>query len=277
MNELKRPILRYPGGKWRIAPWIISYFPRHRAYVEPFGGGASVLLRKKRSYLEVYNDRSGDVVNVFRVMRDPDKAERLRYLLIHTPYSRVEFNLAQDDEDVNDIEQARRILIRSYMGFGSTGIKKRNTGFRAKDCRKEGSSAAKQWMNFPDLIPHFTRRLNGVVIENRMAQDVMVHQDSPETLFYLDPPYVRSSRNDNADRYEYEMSDAEHRILSDLVFRLDGMVMISGYDCPLYRELYGEWRVVKKKTMAQSRVGGATRTECLWLSPNCELPQARMF
>jgi len=86
--------MRYHGGKWKLAPWIIGHFPPHRIYVEPFGGGGSVLMRKPRSYGEVYNDAWGNVVNVFRVLRDhADEIERLLYL---TPFSRDEFELTSE-------------------------------------------------------------------------------------------------------------------------------------------------------------------------------------
>jgi DNA adenine methylase len=89
-----RPVLRAHGGKWRIAPWILGHLPAHRIYVEPYGGGASVLLRKERSYAEIYNDLDGEIVNFFRVLRDPEQAGRLLELLELTPFAREEFELS---------------------------------------------------------------------------------------------------------------------------------------------------------------------------------------
>jgi len=109
-----RPVLRYHGGKWRLASWIISHFPPHRVYVEPFGGAASVLLRKPRSYAEVYNDMDGEIVNVFRVLRDPARARELERVLRLTPFAREEFELSYiRDED--PIEQARRTIVRAFI------------------------------------------------------------------------------------------------------------------------------------------------------------------
>ena len=86
--KIRRPIVRYHGGKFLLADWIISHFPHHHGYVEPFGGGGSVLLKKGRCHFEVYNDLDGEIVNLFRCMRD--NGERLRNLIRLTPYSRRE-------------------------------------------------------------------------------------------------------------------------------------------------------------------------------------------
>jgi len=156
----KRPILRYHGGKWKLAPWIISLMPPHRIYVEPFGGAASVLMRKDRSYAEVYNDQWDTVVNVFRVMRDPEKAERLRFLLELTPFSRAEF-METSTPSEDDIELARKTILRSFAGFGSASTNTLfSTGFRAASNRS-GTTPAHDWEHFPEGITSYVERLRG--------------------------------------------------------------------------------------------------------------------
>src|SRR5690606_19105648 len=119
MTQPRRPVLRWHGGKWLLAPWIIEHFPAHRVYVEPFGGAGSVLMRKPRTYAEIWNDLDGEVVNIFRVLRSPD-ANRLVDALRLTPFSRQEFTGAYEPSS-DPVERARRLVIRSFMGFGSNG------------------------------------------------------------------------------------------------------------------------------------------------------------
>lgn len=256
-----RPILRWLGGKWRLAPWIMEFFPSHRVYVEPFGGGASVLLRKGRSYAEVYNDLDGEIVNLFRVARDEGAA--LAEALRLTPFARSEFEAAYEPTG-NHIEQARRTIVRSFMGFG-TNSHARGTGFRANSNRS-GSTPAHDWASYPAALSAIVARLQGVVIENRDAVACCLAHDGPETLHYLDPPYVHSTRGKTA-KYRFELDDDEHARLRASLDELQGYVLVSGYASELYERLYDGWMRVERSTYAD---GARERVECLWLNRKLE-------
>lgn len=237
-------------------------------YVEPFGGAASVLMRKKRSPVEVYNDQWDTVVNVFRIMRDPAKAAELARLLHLTPFARDEFERIENIAlaQLPEIEQARWTIFRSLGGFGSASTNgAHSTGFRATSAASSTTPAV-DWANYPSHIPRFVERLRGVVIENRNALDVVRRHDSPSTLFYLDPPYphcTRNMRRGNA-MYAFEMTDDDHANLACLLHQIQGMVIISGYECPLYQELFGAWSHYKREHVID---GGNKRLESIWLNP----------
>lgn len=270
MNEVTRPVMRYHGGKWRLAPWIISHFPAHRIYVEPYGGAASVLLRKPRSYAEVYNDLDGEVVNVFRVLRNnPAELERVVAL---TPFAREEYLQAWHPSD-SPVEQARRTIIRSFMGFGSAAVTLgrsperagrgglAKTGFRAASNRL-GTTPAHDWTNWPDQIGAFAERLSGVVIENRDAFEIIEQHDSPETLHFIDPPYMPDTRDAGGD-YAHEMSEEDHGRLANALHGAKGMVVLCGYPSDLYADLFDGWTVKQTDALAD---GARKRTECLWMN-----------
>ncbi len=286
-SRVSRPPLRYFGGKWVISSWLISNFPEHRVYVEPYGGGASVLLRKSRVYSEVYNDRDGEIVNVFRVLQDEQKAARLRELLHLTPFARDEFKLSfspftkRNLAKFGDVEMARRTIILSLMGFGADAMLRLSTGFRAVSNRS-GTTPAHDWRNYPDCVPAFVERLRGVVIENRDALELIGQHDAPDALFYVDPPYVHDTRSRKTNRksgrikahgYRHEMTDDDHRKLAEILKSVRGAVAISGYHHPLYDELYGEWQCVEKPTHAD---GARDRLEVLWLSPRAVVQRQLM-
>ncbi len=268
-----RPVMRYLGGKFGsrgcLADWIVRHLPPHRVYVEPFGGAASVLLRKPRAYSEVYNDLNEDVVNVFRVLRDPLQAEQLRAQLELTPFSRQEFDAARVEGD-DPVERARRTIFRSFAGFGSASANiEYVTGFRANSNRS-GTTPAHDWRSFPDVVPQFVERLRGVVVECRDALEVMRHQDSSETLHYVDPPYLRATRQQGITRpgkprqeYTHEYTDAQHEQLADALHELQGMVVLSGYPSAMYDQLYQGWERIDRASFAD---GARPRTECLWLN-----------
>lgn len=271
MNDITRPALRYHGGKFRLAQWILQFFPAHRVYVEPFGGGGSVLLKKARAHAEVYNDLDGELANVFRVLRDQGPA--LRQVLALTPFAREEFEQSYLTSP-DPLEQARRTVVRSFMGFGSAGACGRQTGFRANSNRSH-TTPAHDWWNYPDALPPIVARLQGVIIENRQAAEVMAQHDAPTTLHYVDPPYVHSTRAlrggmasySSYNGYRHELTDEDHRELAGQLHALAGMVVLSGYPCDLYdRDLYPGWERHERPALAD---GARTRTEVVWLNPSC--------
>lgn len=268
MNTPTRPLLRWHGGKWILAPWIITNLPKHHVYVEPFGGAGSVLIRKPRSYAEIYNDLDGEVVNLFRVARDHG-ADLVRALEL-TPFARDEF-LASYEQTKDPIEQARRTVVRSFMGFASNAHNKA-TGFRANSNRS-GTTPAHDWRNYPEALAAIIDRLRGVTIENRDAISVITAHDSERTVHYVDPPYVASTR-DKGDDYRFEMDDEAHAALAAALHNVKGSVVLSGYRCDLYDHLYTGWRRIDRKALAD---GARDRVESLWLSPNSYEPQGQFF
>ena len=292
-TAVRRPVLRYHGGKFRLAPSLIELFPDHRVYTETFGGGGSVLMQKSRCYSEIYNDLDGEVVNVFRVLQDRKKASRLEALLRVTPFARTEFLLSYKHSR-SEVERARRTIIRSFMGWGSDSVSRMkasragfntrisstmSTGFRWNSNRS-GTTAASDWKVFPDCIASFVERLQGVTIENRNAADILAKMDREDCLHYVDPPYPMSTRRIGngtclEHRYRHEMTDAQHKELAKLLRSLKGMVIISSYPSPLYERLYRGWKRVSWTggQYCSQNSGDKTRTECVWLNRSAERNQ----
>lgn len=261
-----RPALRYHGGKFRLGAWIAAHFPPHRVYVEPYGGAAGVLLRKPRSYAEVYNDLDGDVVTLYRVLRDPERRAQLADAVRFTPFSRAEFVRAYEPAAC-DIERSRRLLVRSHMGFGSAGATRAyRTGFRSNVVRSR-TTPAHDWQGLPEALAAVGERLAGVTIECDDALAVLARYDTAETLHYVDPPYTTGERATESACYAVEMDDAAHETLAAVLHGLRGAVVLSGYDSPLYASLYGGWHRVERETHASGQNGAVARTETLWLNP----------
>lgn len=293
--SIARPVLRYHGGKFRLAPELLKLFPPHRVYTEAYGGGASVLLLKSRCYSEIYNDLDGEVVNVFRVLQNPRTARCLERLLRLTPFAREEFLLSYKHSR-SPLQRARRTIIRSFMGWGSDSISRTkatragfntrisstmSTGFRWNSNRS-GTTAASDWQHYPDCLASFCERLQGVTIEQRDARDILRKMDRSDTLHYVDPPYpmhVRKLGNGSTleHRYRFEMTDRDHCNLATVLHSLKGMVIISSYPGPLYERLYKTWKKVSWTggQFCSQNSGDKTRTECVWLNPACVAAQTQ--
>lgn len=272
------PVMKYHGAKWALANWLIDHFPAHQTYVEVFGGSAAVLLNKQPSRYEVYNDKNDVIVNLFRVIRDDEMRDQLLKLLTMTPYSRTEFMDARHhDENCDPVTSAHKLLIRAQMGFGSSGATSSYTGFKSYTSTKGAASIRNLWTNLPANLVEVAVRLQNVMLENVDAQKLIKSHDSPETLFYLDPPYSASTRENNNTYGKFEYSDKEHIKLLDLVLSCSGKFIISGYENDLYNDVLKGWNKSFKSAAISSQKGSVVRTEVVWCSPNCNSHQLDFF
>ena len=269
MIPLKRPLMRYYGGKWRIADWIISYFPEHRVYQELFGGAASVLLQKKPAQVEIYNNLNDEVVNLFRVLRNEAQCQKLISLLHLTPYSRMELSECEKPA-VDPVERARRTIVLTCFSFNASKALKR----KANTFRTNSTGHHKQAISFQESTYNLwiiAARLKEVIIENKHWKKLFNQHDFEDTLTYADPPYLESSRSQKGNHYVNEMGSLEaHAELADSLKSAKGMVIISHYDCPEYDELYTQcgWEIhTKKARTGAATTGKSVAMESIWLNP----------
>jgi DNA adenine methylase len=266
---LKAPIAWY-GGKAYYAQWLIDRFPSHKVYVEPFGGAANVLLRKPLSPVEVYNDLDARIVNLFRVVRDPELFQRLRLMLDLTPYARDEFaGILQTEASADPVEEARRFFTVCRQARGGMGMSKLTPNcwaFSTRSRRKMAEPVSK-YLSAIDGLEDVAARLRTVMIESRPAIDVLMKYDGHETFFYLDPPYLPETRHGNrANTYAHEMTVEEHAAFLDTVLRIQGKAMVSGYAASLYDEKLRDWRREELKTKTHMANSGEARTEVIWVN-----------
>jgi DNA adenine methylase len=243
------------------------HFPAHECYCEPYSGSLAVLLRKGRSPLEVANDLDRETINFFRVLREqPDELIRLINL---TPYAKAEWELSFELSG-EPLEDARRFYARSYMSIAGptaqwkTGWRRQKVISRGVQGDKKMTPASITFMQ-TDHLYQVAERLRGVQIECDDALAIMKRYDSPVTLHYVDPPYVPATRGRWSEHaYAHEMDDADHRQLAAVLHGLSGMVVLSGYRCAMYDELFVDWKRIDKR----SRINGpGDALESLWLSP----------
>lgn len=254
------------GGKFSHLDWLLPLLPSNCThYCEPFAGSAAVLLNRRPSPVETYNDMDGEVANFFRVLRD-NGDELLRAVTL-TPFSREEFAIAcKLDDSLSALERARRFYVRARQV--RTGLAQTASVGRWANCmntsRNGMSGVVSRWFGAVEALPQIAERLLRVQIENRPAIDVIKLYDSKETLFYCDPPYVHVTRGDS-NAYGHEMTNDQHTELAEVLNHVRGKVAISNYDCALMDKLYPSKRW--KKFVSPERTIHSTkgkRSEVLW-------------
>lgn len=256
-----RTLVKWHGGKGRLAHWIIERLPPSRIYGEPFGGGGSVLLNKPPAEIEFYNDLDGRIVNLFRVLRDESLEFRRKIGLV--PYSENEFELGGWAPPwASDVDRAVADFIRFRQSFGGQGSSWSYGTKRARAGRAENVNA---WLESIDGLPALVERIKPWQIFSRPAVEIIQLFDSADAVIYCDPPYVHSTRKATA-VYGKEMSDDQHRQLATVLNSSRAKVALSGYPSPLYADLYSHWRC-ESLDVGNHSAGGCKKqrmTECLW-------------
>lgn len=256
------PILKYPGAKWKLSKWIISYIPEHSVYLEPFGGSMAVLLNKPRSHIETVNDIDDNIINLFEVIREyPDE---LIKSISNTPFARTEYKKAfVVNEKDSTIEIARKYLVRCWQGFGNSNLYE--NGFKSGQ-QTQSPNPAKAWNTLVNTIDEVSNRLKGVQIESLDALELIDRYNTSDVFIYADPPYKLDTRKSYL--YKHEMTDEQHIQLLNKLNIHPGKVMISAYENELYDSILVGWSKVYKNTVAES---GNKRIECLYMNYHKEL------
>ena len=254
-----RTLLRYPGSKHRIAPWIIGQMPKHHSYLEPYAGGIAVLLNKEPSRIETINDLDDDVINLYKVIRE--HREELIQQIVFTTYARAEYDNAFPDnhEELSEVERAKNFLIRSGMGHGFRLCEK--CGWKKDVYAREAAYAVRYWNDLPEVITSVAQRLKMVQIEHKPAVELIKSFNHSNVLIYADPPYMLSTRNRK--QYRHEMTDQDHIELLETLLLHTGPVMLSGYESDLYNEYLKGWRKISTPARAENSL---PRTEVLWMN-----------
>ena len=271
MTTMPAPILRYPGAKWRLTPWLHQFTPHVDQVVDVYGGsGAFCLTLPYTPPHVVYNDLNGDLLNLFTVLRNPITRTQLCEAICFTLWSRAEYlSCVAPDGSVllsgEAVEDARRFLVRSWQG--QKGVQSSRAGWRNKGSRGVRAGTYEVWQQLPDRLAAIATRLQAAEIECQPALSIIGRYATPQTLLYCDPPYVRATAHGTRQRiYRYEMDIDDHDALLTALEAHPGPVMLSGYDNDLYAARLAHWRCERTAARGESNT---RRTECLWLNAAC--------
>jgi DNA adenine methylase len=272
--------LKWHGGKHYLASRIVALMPPHLHYVEPFAGGLAVLLARdpadkrlwqadtssERGVSEVVNDLDGSLTNFWRVLRHDELFVRFRRQVEAIPLSRPEWEQAHEQvqDGLDPVAAAVAFFVdcrqsRSGLRTGFTPLTRNRT-------RRGMNGNASEWLSAVEGLPAVHERLRRVVVENKPAVELIREQDGPGTLFYCDPPYLAATRTARKAYGLFEMTEAEHRELLEVLRSCRGKVMLSGYPSALYDTALACW---KRHTfdLPNHASGAKTKdreTEVLW-------------
>ncbi len=275
MNTLTQP-LKWHGGKGafrgKLARWIISLMPPHIHYVEPYFGGGSVLLHKDpEGVSEVVNDVDGQLMDFWKTLKDDTQLELLQRRLEATPFSEEEW---EGYEEILAGLASQPPYVRAALFFvryrqSRQGLGKDFATLSRNRTRRGMNEQVSSWLTAIEGLPEIHARLKRVVILNDDALNVIRQQDGLKTLFYVDAPYIHSTRQTTKEYGAHEMSDAQHETLIELMVGSVGKFAVSMYRHPIYDQLHLRhgWSLYEK-TLPNNASSSKTKkkmTECLWV------------
>jgi DNA adenine methylase len=265
-SSLRRTVFRWIGSKWRIMPQLVPLISDHRCYVSVFGGAASDIARKPRSRLEVYNDLNADLFNVFSVLRQEPLRKKLCVQLRYSPPSRRHFNDCLSLLHSTNGKPFERAFAFLYATAYSYGGKDPGVATPGAFCPKN-VSPSRRWEAVAEHMEAVGRRFFNVLLENRPWQEVLDRYDAADVLFYIDPPYVPSTRV-SPNIYRHDMETGEHVELASRLLSLKAKVMLSGYHNPIYAPFLADWRTAEIETYCSIALAKKKprRTEVVWMN-----------
>jgi DNA adenine methylase len=268
--------LKWFGGKNYLAKRIIDMMPPHLHYVEAFLGGAAVLMARDpddprwwlpphRGISEIVNDLNGRLINFWRVLQDEALYRKFARRVEAIPMSRAEWDRAHDGAQEGAVDDAVAFFVDCRQS--RAGMMRDFTSITRSRTRRQMNGNVSEWLGAVNGLAYVHARLSRVLIEHGDGIDLITREDTPHTLFYVDPPYLHVTRT-TTNGYAHEMSEAEHIRLATVLNRIKGKAILSGYPSTLYDGLYAGWRRVEID-LPNNAAGGrvkARETEVLWLN-----------
>lgn len=266
-NSKKKIAFNYFGGKFTWLEWLYAYFPKDLVHlVDGFGGSFVVALNYDGKIIRTANEINGDITNFFHVLRD--RQNELLEKLELTPVSELEYNNAWET-CTDPVERARRFYVRVRQSFFGLGAQRKNKGWHAakSQANANGGETVSRWNNALKKLLAVAKELrSNFQITNKSVFDVIKIFDTPKTFFYLDPPYLLSTRA-SKDDYKFEFGEDDYRRLAEQLYTIKGYAMISGYDAPLMKELFEDkgWLKIAFPTKKNNIRSGQVY-ECIWIN-----------
>lgn len=285
-NKNKLIAFNYFGGKFTWLEHLYAAFPTGFTHlVDLFAGSMVVSLNYRGRVIRTANEINGEVTNFFCQLRDHE--EELVRLLRLTPCSELEYERCWGaEDDPSDLERARRFYVRVRQSFFGLGSQRKNKGWHMSKMHvnAEGGETVSRWKNGVEKLHEVAQmiRENFQIINGSYAEAID-KLDFPDAFFYCDPPYPAESRGGSGKDYRFDFTDEDHRALAERLHRIEGKAMVSGYDCPLMQELYGDWHLVRfpvKRNNIRSTIvngSGTVMQECVWCNYEPQVQTQKLF